>query len=130
MLLPSSPPAQAASKIGSNMIAARFAAFPKCNPSSKVRRPGAVLALSLIEGNPHLALAPAPMFKMRHRPGAIGEAMARGPGLLSAKDGAGQCGMKPPLADPFQPRLVAGTPCLVVTFENGCFLSAPIRLWA
>jgi hypothetical protein len=30
------------------------------------------------------------MFKMRRRPGAIGEAMAHGPGLISARDSAGQ----------------------------------------
>ena len=32
-------------------------------------------------------------------------------------------------ADPFQPRLEAGMTCLIVTFENYCVLSAPIRLW-
>jgi hypothetical protein len=44
MLLPSSMPAQAASAMGSNTIAARFADIrndiPNCNPSSKVRGPG------------------------------------------------------------------------------------------
>src|ERR1700721_3207330 len=29
---------------------------------------------------------PAPVFNMRHRPGAIGEAMARGPGLIPARE--------------------------------------------
>ena len=89
MLLPSSLPAQAASAIGSNnIIAARLADIPNATRLQRFDAPAAVRALSQLKRNPHLALAPAPMF--RHRPGAIGEAMAHGPGLISARDSAGQ----------------------------------------
>src|ERR1700722_4885660 len=91
MLLPSSLPAQAASAIGSNnIIAARLADIPKCNPSSKVQRPRRGSSPFAYQRESAFAIGAAPMFKMRHRPGAIGEAMARGPGLISAKDSAGQ----------------------------------------
>ena len=91
MLLPSSLPAQAASAIGSNnIIAARLADIPNATRLQRFDAPAAVLALSQLKGNPHLPLAPAPMFKMRRQPGAIGEAMAHGPGLISARDSAGQ----------------------------------------
>src|SRR5471030_2597885 len=91
ILLPSSLPAQAASAIGSNnIIAARLAISPNATRLQRFDAPAAVLALSQLNVKPHLPLAPAPMFKMRHRPGAIGEAMAHGPGLISARDSAGQ----------------------------------------
>jgi hypothetical protein len=58
-LLLSSPPAQAASAIGSSRIAARFADIPKCN-SFKRSDAGMVLDLPQIKGNSHSGIAASP----------------------------------------------------------------------
>ena len=57
------------------------------------------------------------------RPDAIGDQW-RGPDLISAGSGRGNVN-KPPRADQFQPRLLAGVTCLVESLENLCDFSAP-----
>src|ERR1700761_8770110 len=57
--------------------------------ASRVQRfdTAGVLALSHPKGNPHLPRERTPVVQMRRRPGAIGEAMTHGPGLISARSG-------------------------------------------
>ena len=74
-----------------------------------------VLALSLIKRNPHLA-------RDARAPVQNAAPARRHWGSNGTRAGSdiryGQRWTKPPLADPFQPRLVAGVRCLIVTFDN------------
>jgi len=89
-------PAQAASPVASSGIAAHFAAFP--NPDLKPDPWRNLLPRGSrrwnLEHDPVKWNSPASLkFRpsRRHRPAAIGEAMACGPALKSA-GAAGQCG--------------------------------------
>src|SRR5664279_4685919 len=124
--LPSSP-AQAASTIGSSKIAAHFADIRTCNPFQRHDARG-VLDRPPVKWNSQFSV-PIVRKHTQFRPASIGEAMARAGPDVREGTRRGNVDQPRPLADHFQPRLEARPACLIVTFENWCDFSAPIRLW-
>src|SRR6478736_6340538 len=115
MPLLSSPPAQAASTIGSSRIAAHFADIPKMQLVSRRAdarrrsRPFANERESAFRLHPFIAqnsTGPTPLGKQWCGPGP--DIRGRGRAMW----------IKPRPADQIQPRRVAGAMCLVVTLET------------
>ena len=107
---------------GSSLFNFNFAAFSSRQPAATAHRirgrPSLeVMALSHIEGVRQLPLASASMFKRGTGPAPLGSNGTRA-GSDIRKRQRWTMRTKPPLADPFQPRLVAGVTCLIVTLEN------------